>query len=138
MIRIALEFLGFTLLFAAILVALEMAFGFGSSAQGIVGSMVAAMLSGQRYAVRKGANHSAGFAWKAAGVLTLVSCIMGLPLLIFVPEMRAVLTNPEIGPIVIGVTIFVLLMTFLLIRLGFGLGVRNGMKQQEKAAEEVF
>ena len=52
--------------------------------------------------------------------------------------MRAVLTNPETGPIVIAIAIFVLLLTFLLIRLGFGLGVRNGMKQQEKAAEEVF
>ena len=136
MMRIVIDFLLFSFLSAALFLLLYQLTGVQVSASGLIGSFIAAMLAGTFYSQRAGADHSARFAWKAAAAIVAASIALTAAVFAFYPATYEVLqslgTDPESRRLLYGAIIVGLIVSFLMVRLGFGLGVRNGMKALER------
>lgn len=136
MMRIVIDFLLYSFLSAVLFLLLYQFAGVQVSASGLIGSFIAAMLAGTFYSQRAGADHSAGFAWKAAAAIVAASITLTAAVFAFYPATYEVLqslgTDPESRRLLYGAIIVGLIVSFLLIRLGFGLGVRIGMKALER------
>ena len=141
--RIVIDYIWLTVAISLLLAALAYMFPALGSSSSMITTMIAAMTAGQFYGGRTAQEASSGFAWKVAGILTLVSLVLGaivlaafhfagLPLL---PE------GTDIGAgawiLIIGISsLVVFLITRFFFRMGVKMGAKTAALKKDKA--EIF
>lgn len=95
---------------------------------GAVSTVVGAMLAGQFYGRRTGAEVSGGFAWKVAAILTAISLVLAGVLFWFLKSQG----DPVLADLSAGILIasfaFLGVLSLLAIRFSFRFGVKQGVK----------
>lgn len=130
MTRIVLDFFGVTILCAILFAVIAYFFPGLGSPSGAVTTVVAALVAGQLYGRRTGAEVSSGFAWKVAFVLTALSLILAALVLLGLPAMGiAVMPDAPISFVqLLFALVFVGGLSLLAIRFTFRMDVKQGSK----------
>jgi len=132
--RIILEYFGLTIVCAILIGVIAYFIPAVSGSTSAVTTVVASMIAGQLYGRRTGQEVSSGFAWKVAGILTLLSLIAGAVALWYIisaqiPVTDDGLTLDGLSPgMMLGIFVFVGLLSLLAIRFSFRMGVKQGAK----------
>jgi hypothetical protein len=144
----ALYFVALTVLMAVIVWAVRQFTGIemSSSGLGAVAGIVAAMQVGQRFGARSGVPASGAYAWAAslgftiiAAALTVVTFLavasaMKIPVPTSFDDLSAYGIGPGDRGLVFGIIGALLLFVWVMSRITFGFGVRQGIKLAEKTA----
>lgn len=142
--RIVIDYIWLTIVMSILLAVLAYMFPALGSSSSMITTMIAAMTAGQFHGGRTGQEVSSGFAWKTAGILTLVSLVLGA-LVLGAFHLAGAPLLPEGMDIGAGAWIMIIgissLVVFLISRFFFRMGVKNGAKAsalKNKNKPEIF
>ncbi|MEL6978677.1 MAG: ABZJ_00895 family protein [Pseudomonadota bacterium] len=137
--RIIVDFVAISIAVGLALALLELAIGQALAPSGSITTFIAALICGQLYGARDGADVSGAFAWKVAAALLAVVLALSAIVLALTPDFTArfseVFSDPELSGVLIAAALILPLIVFLALRAAFGLGVSNGMKLRQSREE---
>ncbi len=126
--RIIVDFFGISILCGIVFAIISFFFPDLGSPGGAVSTVVAALIAGQFYGRRTGAEVTSGFAWKVAAILTLISVVLaGMIFGVLMSQGDPMLAELDRG-VLAGATALLGLLTLLAIRFLFRMGVKQGVK----------
>jgi len=129
--RIIVDFFAVSILCGILFAIIAYFFPDLGSPGGAISTVLGAMLAGQFYGRRTGAEVSSGFAWKVAAILTVLSVVLAAVLLMSLralgdPTLMGISVNMFLTAIV-----FLGVLSLLAIRFSFRIGVKQGVKTRK-------